>query len=131
MAMNESQRLVASSVMPKAMAVLLVSILVANAIQHWLVLPFEGLRSPHEVLGPIVGLFLFLTASLLTAVQPVRGLLPAVSGLFLVLILGDVVLDAVSPQKFDTVVSFLWLVPGLLMTWSPSTSKCAYARAFF
>jgi hypothetical protein len=82
-------------------------------------------------MGHIVDLLLFVSAFILTAIWPARSLLPAISGLFLALIIGDFVLDTMSLQAFDTLVSFLWVVPGLVMAWSPSTSRCAYARRFF
>ena len=49
--MNIPRSFVASSVMPIAIVVLLLFILIANAVQIWLVLPFESFGAPDEVLN--------------------------------------------------------------------------------
>jgi hypothetical protein len=129
--MNIPRSFVASSVMPIAIVVLLLFILIANAVQIWLVLPFESFGSPDEVLNHAIGLLLFLSAASFAAAQSSKVLPAAVSGLLLVLTIGDVVFDALSSFLGDKVLSLLWLVPGLVMAWSPSTSRCGISRIFF
>ncbi|WP_119272918.1 glycosyltransferase [Taklimakanibacter deserti] len=99
--------------------VLLFSIITVATIQYWWHLPLRKLGSPADILGLILGLTLAFACLLIsfraTPSSRASRMLTGMASLFLVLTIIEYFAD---PGPIDIPLSFLWLMPVLLLALS-------------
>ncbi|TMJ37927.1 MAG: glycosyltransferase [Alphaproteobacteria bacterium] len=103
---------------------LLFSIMTIVTIQYWWKLPLERLGSPADILGLMLGLVLGFACLLLgfraEPRSPAGRAFTGMAGLFLALTLVEYIAEA---GPIDIPISFLWLMPALILALTPIVSK--------
>src|SRR3954447_16710105 len=98
-------------------------IVTANTFQVWLALPLDGLGSPSDILESLFELSLALcgafAASLAARNLAQWRILNGLSLLFLMLAVGDILLDSELLDRLELWLSIAWLVPGFVLVLPP------------